>query len=35
MAIDIKYCGICHSDSSIVEGIDSIFKRPIVPGHEY
>lgn len=34
MAIDIKYCGICHSDISIVEGIDSVFKRPIVPGHE-
>jgi len=34
VAIDIKYCGICHSDISIVEGIDSIFKRPIVPGHE-
>lgn len=34
VAIDIKYCGICHSDISIVEGIDTLFKRPLVPGHE-
>ncbi|WP_412989434.1 NAD(P)-dependent alcohol dehydrogenase [Pediococcus siamensis] len=34
VAIDIKYCGICHSDIAIVEGIDPVFKRPIVPGHE-
>lgn len=34
VAIDIKYCGICHSDISIVEGIDTMFKHPIVPGHE-
>lgn len=34
VAIDIKYCGICHSDIAIVEGIDSTFHRPIVPGHE-
>ncbi|ETY72576.1 zinc-binding dehydrogenase [Lactiplantibacillus fabifermentans T30PCM01] len=34
VAIDVKYCGICHSDISQVEGIDDVFKHPIVPGHE-
>jgi len=34
VAIDIKYCGICHSDIAQVEGIDGMFKHPIVPGHE-
>lgn len=33
VAIDIKYCGICHSDIAQVEGIDS-FKHSVVPGHE-
>lgn len=34
VAIDIKYCGICHSDIAQVEGIDQVFHHPIVPGHE-
>lgn len=34
VAIDVKYCGICHSDIAQVEGIDDVFKHPIVPGHE-
>lgn len=34
VAIDIKYCGICHSDIAQVEGIDTVFHHPIVPGHE-
>lgn len=33
VAIDIKYCGICHSDIAQVEMIDS-FQHPVVPGHE-
>lgn len=33
VAIDIKYCGICHSDIAQVEGIDQT-KQPLVPGHE-
>ncbi|MFD1671523.1 NAD(P)-dependent alcohol dehydrogenase [Agrilactobacillus yilanensis] len=34
VAIDIKYCGICHSDIAQVEGIDAVFHHAIVPGHE-
>jgi len=34
VAIDVKYCGICHSDIAQVEGIDDVFKHPIIPGHE-
>ncbi|MYV17676.1 NAD(P)-dependent alcohol dehydrogenase [Furfurilactobacillus milii] len=34
VAIDIKYCGICHSDIAQVEGIGTAFQHPVVPGHE-
>ncbi|MFC6175740.1 alcohol dehydrogenase catalytic domain-containing protein [Companilactobacillus huachuanensis] len=32
VAIDIKYCGICHSDVSMVQWQGAHF--PMVPGHE-
>lgn len=34
VAIDIKYCGICHSDIAQVEGIGTAFQHSVVPGHE-
>lgn len=32
--IDIKYCGICHSDIHTVRGEWGKVKYPLVPGHE-
>lgn len=34
VAIDIKYCGICHSDIAQVQGIGTAFQHSVVPGHE-
>ena len=32
--IDIEYCGICHSDSLVKEGLFPDIQYPRVPGHE-
>lgn len=32
--IDIEYCGICHSDKSMLNNEWGLTKYPIVPGHE-
>ncbi len=32
--IDVQYCGICHSDSSMLENEWGITQYPFVPGHE-
>lgn len=32
--IDVKYCGICHSDLSMVDNDWGISQYPLVPGHE-
>lgn len=32
--IDVHYCGICHSDVSIMEDDWGISEYPVVPGHE-
>ena len=32
--IDVKFCGICHSDLSMVENEWGISQFPLVPGHE-
>lgn len=32
--IDIKYCGICYSDLSMIDNEWSITQYPLVPGHE-
>ncbi len=32
--IDVQYCGICHSDLSMVENEWGMSSFPIVPGHE-
>ncbi|KAL3291802.1 alcohol dehydrogenase [Colletotrichum asianum] len=34
--VQVKACGICHTDCNIVSGIDTTFfwKRPIILGHE-
>jgi alcohol dehydrogenase (NADP+) len=32
VAIDVTYCGVCHSDLHAIEGGDS---WPLVPGHEF
>ncbi|RIN29037.1 NAD(P)-dependent alcohol dehydrogenase [Staphylococcus succinus] len=34
VAIDIKYCGICHSDIHVVDNDFGSANFPIVPGHE-
>ena len=34
VAIDIKYCGMCHSDLHAVNGDWGINKHPMAPGHE-
>src|SRR5436305_3038673 len=34
VVIDIKYCGICHSDIHTVRSEWGDVKYPIVPGHE-
>lgn len=32
--IDVEYCGICHSDLSMLENEWGISQYPLVPGHE-
>ena len=32
--IDVKYCGICHSDLSVLDNEWGISQYPFVPGHE-
>lgn len=32
--IDVHYCGICHSDLSVIENQWGITQYPVVPGHE-
>lgn len=32
--IDVNYCGICHSDLSILENQWGVSEYPVVPGHE-
>src|SRR3990167_1040298 len=32
--IDVAYCGICHSDLSVIEGEWGPARYPVVPGHE-
>lgn len=34
MLIDIKYCGVCHSDIHFVRGDYGMPQFPMVPGHE-
>jgi alcohol dehydrogenase (NADP+) len=34
VAIDIKYCGICHSDLHFVKGEWGEIQYPAIPGHE-
>jgi alcohol/geraniol dehydrogenase (NADP+) len=32
--IDVEYCGICHSDLSMIDNEWGITQYPLVPGHE-
>ena len=32
--IDVKYCGICHSDISVIDNEWGVSEYPVVPGHE-
>ena len=32
--IDVQYCGICHSDLSIIDNEWGMTRYPVVPGHE-
>ncbi len=32
--IDVKYCGICHSDLSMIANEWGTTQYPLVPGHE-
>ncbi len=32
--IDVKFCGICHSDLSMLENAWGLSEYPLVPGHE-
>jgi len=32
--IDIHYCGICHSDLSVIDNEWGFTQYPVVPGHE-
>src|SRR5262245_20702523 len=34
VAIEIKYCGICHTDLHFVKNDLGMTKYPVVPGHE-
>jgi len=34
VAIEIKYCGVCHSDLHVVKNDLGGTRYPIVPGHE-
>lgn len=32
--IDVQYCGLCHSDLSVIDNAWGISSYPVVPGHE-
>jgi len=32
--LDVEYCGICHSDLSVIDNEWGITQYPVVPGHE-
>jgi uncharacterized zinc-type alcohol dehydrogenase-like protein len=32
--IDVQYCGICHSDLSVIDNEWGVTQYPVVPGHE-
>lgn len=32
--IDVQYCGICHSDLSVIDNEWGMTQYPVVPGHE-
>ena len=32
--IDVKYCGICYSDISMIDNEWGFSQYPLVPGHE-
>lgn len=32
--IDVQYCGICHSDVSMIDNVWGMTQYPLVPGHE-
>ncbi len=32
--VDVQYCGICHSDLSIIDNEWGVTQYPVVPGHE-
>lgn len=32
--IDVQYCGLCHSDLSVIDNEWGITQYPVVPGHE-
>lgn len=32
--IDVQYCGICHSDLSVIDNDWGVTQYPVVPGHE-
>ena len=34
LEIDVQYCGICHSDLSMIENEWNVTQYPLVPGHE-
>lgn len=34
VVIDVKYCGVCHSDISMLENEWGLTQFPLVPGHE-
>ena len=34
MSIDIKYCGICHTDIHFAKNDLGVTSYPFVPGHE-
>ena len=32
--IDVQFCGICHSDLSMIDNEWGMSRYPLVPGHE-
>ena len=32
--LDVEYCGICHSDLSMLKNEWGLTRYPLVPGHE-
>ena len=32
--IEVEYCGVCHSDLSVIDNAWGLSKYPIIPGHE-